>query len=363
MKTFIGTAGILVMLAVVFPLSARAGVKTFEAEGRYVLGENDSRSEARRIAVLEAKRKAIEAAGAHVESLPEVRDMPLSRAEIRAYTAGLVEAEVVSEETRGTSQRPEVTAKARAKVDTGLVVEQIRRLRESEELGKQLQTALKEEEDLKRDRERLLDGLSRERDKERIEDIRKKLDAVLSQEEANEEMKKVWKALAKTDLAGFERELGRASSKELDEAAAVLERAARNNPETPRAHLLLAHIYFMTGDRPRAERELREAVRIDPGNPLAHIRLGQVLRHSGRFAESVRELRIALRLKPEDPRILFHLGMTHKAAHDCIGTVDYLERFLRETKRSDALPPGMRADAVQAMEDCRIERRPPRQPW
>lgn len=363
MKTLIGAAGIVAVLAIVLPLSVRAEVKTFEAEGGYVLGENDSRSEARRIAALEAKRKAVEAADAYVESLPEVRDMPLSRAEARAYTVGLLEAQVIEEETRGTSQRPEVHAKARVKVDAALLVEQIRRLRESEETGRQLQAALKESEELKRDRERLLDDLAREKDNVRIDEIRKKLDTLLSREEANEEMKKVWKVLAKTDLSGFEKEGGRVSLKELDEAAAVLEKTAPNTPDSPRAHLLLAHIYFMAGDRPRAERELRDAVRVAPDNPLAHIRLGQFLRLSSRFAEAAREFRIALRLRPGDPRALFHLGMTHKAARDCIGAVDYLERFLREARGSDALPPGMRADAVQAVEDCRGERRPPRESW
>ncbi|MBZ0157794.1 MAG: tetratricopeptide repeat protein [Alphaproteobacteria bacterium] len=363
MKTVLGTAGILVVLAALFPLSALAEVKTFEAEGSYTLGENDSRAEARRIAVLEAKRKALEAATAYVENLSEVKNMPLSRDEVKAYTAGLVEAEVVSEETRGTSQRPEVHARARARIDTGLLAEQIRRLRESEEAREQLQAALKEGEELKRDRERLLSDLSREKDKVRIDDIRKKLDSVLSREEANEEMKKVWKTLAKAGLAGFEKELSRVSPKELDEAAEVLERIVRNDPDAARAHRLLAHIYFMTGDKLRAERELRESIRIDPDNPLSHIRLGQMLRNSGRFAEAVRELRIAQRLRPGEPRILFHLGITHKAAHDCLGTVDYLDRFLRETKGDDTVPREMRTEAVHAVEDCRAGRRPPRRSW
>lgn len=86
------------ILVLVCPCAARAQSKTIEAEYTYVLGESDTRAQARRVCFLEAKRKAVEQAGTYVESTTEVADLMLSRDEIRTFASAFVEAEQVSEE-------------------------------------------------------------------------------------------------------------------------------------------------------------------------------------------------------------------------------------------------------------------------
>ena len=76
---------------------APAAIKEIEASGRYQLGDNDSKLDGHRLALMEAKRNALEKAGTYVESITEVKDYQLTRDDIRTYTAGIVEINETSE--------------------------------------------------------------------------------------------------------------------------------------------------------------------------------------------------------------------------------------------------------------------------
>src|SRR5437016_13807568 len=102
--------------------NADAEIRTITATGEYRMGDNDSRSDAKRLALLDAKRLALEQAGTYIESITEVENFDLSKEEIRAYTAGIVE--VVEQPTRTTMEgattvvRVDVTVK----IDTDVVM-------------------------------------------------------------------------------------------------------------------------------------------------------------------------------------------------------------------------------------------------
>ena len=92
-----------------------AEIRIITATGEYRMGDNDTRTDAKRLALLDAKRLALEQAGIYIESITEVKNLDLAKEEIRAYTAGIVE--VVEQATRTmmegdtTVVRVDVTAK------------------------------------------------------------------------------------------------------------------------------------------------------------------------------------------------------------------------------------------------------------
>lgn len=75
-----------------------AEIRTITVTGEYRMGDNDTRTDAKRLALLDAKRLALEQAGVYIESITEVKNLDLAKEEIRAYTAGIVE--VVEQATR-----------------------------------------------------------------------------------------------------------------------------------------------------------------------------------------------------------------------------------------------------------------------
>jgi hypothetical protein len=121
------------------PASVRAEIKIVKGTGRYHLGDNDTRLDGHRLALLEAKRDALEKAGTYVESITEVKDFQLTRDDIRTYTAGIVSVEETSEpkwEMIGQTLR--VTVNVDARVDTGVVTERIAALRENADATREL---------------------------------------------------------------------------------------------------------------------------------------------------------------------------------------------------------------------------------
>ena len=87
-----------IVLALLSTRPACAEIKVIEADSTYVLGDNDSKVDARRIATQEAQRKALELAGTYVASLTQVKEFKLTKDEVTAYTAGIVETEIIKDE-------------------------------------------------------------------------------------------------------------------------------------------------------------------------------------------------------------------------------------------------------------------------
>ena len=112
----------------VFAFSPRAlaETRTVTAEHKYVLGDNDSKSEARRICFLEAKRKVLEKAGTYIEVRTDLTAFALSGDEVRTFAAAVMRVEVLEEEFFVVGESFAVRVKVKADVDMDSVNERLR---------------------------------------------------------------------------------------------------------------------------------------------------------------------------------------------------------------------------------------------
>jgi tetratricopeptide (TPR) repeat protein len=316
--------------------AARAEIKVFEAESTYVLGGNDSKADGRRIATQEAQRKALERAGTYLAGFTQVKEFRLTKDQVMAYTAGIVETEIIADETRGTVDHPELYVKARCRVDTDLLVQQIGRYRESEELGELLETAAKEKEALRKERDALQKQLAGEQDKIKAEVTQKKLDSVLTNEESFDDTSRAWIRLSpRIDFYGGKESRQEIPAAEIEAATAALQKAVARNPGNVRARILLASVHDQRQDYAAAEEELSAALQRVPNNALVHLRLGIVLREQGKLQEALREFRVIEHKRPNMPQMLFQTGLTHEAGGNCRLAVAYMKRLLMYTKKDD----------------------------
>src|SRR5881628_2769207 len=90
----------LINLLVVFflPTVAFAEVQTFTATHTYILGDHDSKDDARQRCLLEAKRKVLEQAGVYIESASEVKDFALTKDKITSFAAAVMQVKDTTEE-------------------------------------------------------------------------------------------------------------------------------------------------------------------------------------------------------------------------------------------------------------------------
>ncbi len=359
---------ILLALSGLMLQSAAAEIKVIEADSVYVLGDKDSKLDARRIATQEAKRKALELAGTFVASLTEVKEYRLSKDEVTAYTAGIIETEIIADEARGTVARPEHYIKARCRIDTDILLQEIGRYRENQELRAQLEASTKEQAALRKERDELLRRLETEKDKTRAAETQSKIDTILARQEAIDDTNRAWARLSpRVDLYSGGELAQEVTLGDLEDTAIMLEKAVEVIPDNQQTRILLATVYERRNDRAGAERQLQAALSRDPNNPLLRMRLGVLYREQGKYPEALREFRFIESKRPNQPHMLFQTGLTHKSGGNCRLATAYMKRFLRFTQRNDKpdirrMKPGARA----VLEECGghppAKRTPRRQP-
>jgi tetratricopeptide (TPR) repeat protein len=328
---------VTILLAAFLPINAaHAEIKVFEAESTYVLGGNDGKMDGRRIATQEAQRKVLERTGAYLAGIAQVKEFRLTKDQVMAYTAGIVETDIIADEVRSTVDYPELYIKARCRVDTNVLVQQIGRYRESEELRELIETAAKEKEALRNEREALQKQLAGEQDKIKAEATQKKLDSVLTTEEGFDDANRAWIRLSpRIDFYGGKESRQEIPAAEIEVATAALQKAISRNPGNVRAHILLATVHDQRQDYAASEEELRAALKRSPNNALVHLRLGIVLREQGKLQEALAEFRVIEHKRPNMPQMLFQTGLTHKAGGNCRLAVAYMKRLLMYTKKND----------------------------
>ncbi|HEU4685533.1 MAG TPA: hypothetical protein VFS39_13590 [Nitrospira sp.] len=120
--------------------------RVVDASGEYRMGDHDTRHDAVRLAVDAAKRDALEQVATYLESVTEVKNLDVTRDEIRTYTAGIVSVLDQRITTRLEGETVVIRADLTAQVDPEEVTRAITALRENESAKGEL-VALRAETD------------------------------------------------------------------------------------------------------------------------------------------------------------------------------------------------------------------------
>jgi hypothetical protein len=99
----------------VSPANAKPTVLTESCS--YVMGDNDTKNDARQLCFLQAKRKLLEKAGAFIQSNVTVEGGQLTKDKVATYSAAILQVEVTGERTTYNGQSMVMELQVRAKVD------------------------------------------------------------------------------------------------------------------------------------------------------------------------------------------------------------------------------------------------------
>lgn|SRR5512146_324055 len=98
-------------------LPVDAATQTITATHTYVMGDNDSRNDARQLCFLQAKRKVLEQAGSFIQSSSEVKNFDLTKDQITSYSAAVLSVEIVKEEFGFSNGHNSLTLTVKSDVD------------------------------------------------------------------------------------------------------------------------------------------------------------------------------------------------------------------------------------------------------
>src|SRR5215467_11886876 len=124
-------------------------LRVVTSSGEYRMGDHDTRIDATRLAIYDAKRQALEQVATYLESVTEVKNLDVTRDEIRTYTAGIVM--VLNQQTSTRLEDGEIVINAdlTAQVDRDEVINAINGLRENERAVQQLASLRSEADQLR----------------------------------------------------------------------------------------------------------------------------------------------------------------------------------------------------------------------
>ena len=130
----------LIFLLMVLSLFAQTETKkdTVTVTGKYILGGNDSQTDAKQYALLDAKRKALEQFGTYLTSTTTVENYQLTQDEITTFTAGLMQTTILKEELKTEGEYMSMLVTIQAIIDPQEVDESLKRHREANESGNDL---------------------------------------------------------------------------------------------------------------------------------------------------------------------------------------------------------------------------------
>lgn len=127
-----------------------AETKVIATEGKFVMGDLDNKQDAKQMALLEAKRAALDAAGTYLTSTSVVKNYTLSEDQISSLAAGIVAVTVLDEQWKMAGEAPVVVVKIQAIIDTENLEEQVQQHLENGELSANVQELENEIETLRR---------------------------------------------------------------------------------------------------------------------------------------------------------------------------------------------------------------------
>jgi hypothetical protein len=166
--------------------------RTVTASGEYRMGDFDTRSDAVRLAVEAAKKDALEQVATYLESVTEVRNLDVTRDDIRTYTAGIVK---VLDQTITTGLEGEtvvIRAELTALVDPTEVAQAIAALRENERARTELLALRAETDQLQQQLDAANQALAAAPSAEEVQALSQQRQDMLNELQANALVSQAW---------------------------------------------------------------------------------------------------------------------------------------------------------------------------
>jgi hypothetical protein len=177
----------LFSIIVSYPHIVIAETVSMTAVGEYIMGDNDTYTEAKKIAFQDAKRIMLEKIGTYIESKAGGKENVVTTDEIKQYTAGIVKVEEVGEE-RAILENKATVVKVNIKglVDPDSIIKQVISFRNRKDIEESANKLYIENNILKKEIDQLNQQLRIITNEEKYQLLKSKREDILKKIEANE---------------------------------------------------------------------------------------------------------------------------------------------------------------------------------
>lgn len=291
---------LMAVIFLTFSSGAKAEVKYFVKTAKAFIGDNQTKNDARMLATLEAKRMALEEAGTYVESLTIVKNAMVAKDEILAFTAGVAKTEILEERPLIEGESFGIEVKAKVTVDTSILAERIKRLREDRELLENNKQLINRNKDLEEELKQLRAELDRAKDRSEVKELQKKTEVFQERYTATEWFEKGYNA------------------DDLDKKIVYYSKAIELDPDFAEAYNNRGSAYKKKGEQGKAIRDYNKAIELKPNFAVAYYNRGTVYGEKGEQDRAIRDFNKAIELNPDYAKAYNNRGAAywHKGEYE-----------------------------------------------
>ena len=298
---------ILMLIFLFWGVIAFAETSTIVSDGKYVMGDLDTKKDAKIQALIEAKRMAMEKAGTYLQSITEVKNLQLSKDQIQAVAAGIMSVEVLNEDWKMSGENMVLTIRIRAIVDTSNLKDRIAKMQEGDntegfkEVQNQLAALQKELADLKKQTQQQTESTGSK--KQASPEIKEKHEALVNKMSAWEYMEKGMNARVNQRWEESAEAFGQVIAltpqnadayagkafalhnlRKPDEAMELVNRALSMQPSNPKSLGVKALILINQPDKADlAIDTVNQAIQLQPNMPQLYWMRGEIFTKIGRY--------------------------------------------------------------------------------
>ena len=260
------------------PNLTSAETKTFIKEYTYQASEVDSKVSCRAISLEQVKRLLLDELGTYLESYTEIVNFKLTKDQITALTAGIVQTQVVKEKWNG----ERYWIQAEIKADPDEVVKAVDSLRKDRQKSKELEDANKRAEAALREVERL---------RKELELAKKDQTKIARYDEAIKELSAIdW----------LRKGLSLSNAGDYQGAISADTKAIQLDPKNSLAYVLRGINYYLLGNYQKALEDSNRAVELDPRMAEAYVVRGSCYSALGNDQQAIDDSNKAIELDPKD---------------------------------------------------------------
>jgi len=277
MKSTLERPTLLFFLILFFiPTLTTAETKTFIKEYTYQASEFDSKASSRTIALEQVKRLLLEELGTYLETSTEVKYFQLTRDQIKALSAGIVQTTILDENWDG----KQFWLKARIMADPAEVTKNINFLRKDREKTEEYEGANKKMDVALREIEKL---------RKEVEFVKKDKTQVARYDQAIQDLSATeWyrKGLTATRIGNYK------------EAISAYTKAVQLDPQYVLAYIERSFAYSRTGNFQQVFENANKAIELDPRNAKAYVNRGFAHSKLGHYQQAIEDANKAIELNP-----------------------------------------------------------------
>lgn len=280
--------------------------REIKASGKFVMGDLDSKTDARTVAVMNAQRVALEQAGTYLTSTTVVKDYALSSDEISSLAAGIVSSKVIDEQWSMEGQSPVITVTIVATVNTDDLEQRLAAVTDNPEMVTDIRQ-------LQQDIAKLNQEL------DRIKTETTGADTVSVSGISPDQIQKKTDAIKKLIAAGRLNDARiMIEKKDFQAATAELDRIVEQYPDDERAYVYRARALQGRGDTEGARADLDTALRKNPENYEIHLALGGLALKAGNTREAIHHLTTAIEKNKDSGPAYLLRGRAFKSAEKTV---------------------------------------------